>query len=217
MNQYASLVQKCVVREQEELKKGIEPGPVILSRLEKRLERNFFAKFQEISYPFALKLKSIGTEDEFNLFHQSFIQVFRQEVKTRGGTIVSYGEAQKPINIFLKEYVEKSKLLDSSIIARLSPLLHVTLDGVVVAYMQSFFREEYDNFITPVSRTSGLIDTLRSPQFRERDLSESLQQQLMFINREIYYAWQGWFRQISPERPVLLDAIWSIARQTLFT
>jgi len=83
--------------------------------------------------------------------------------------------------------------------------------------MQSFFREEYDNFITPVSRTSGLIDTLRSPQFRERDLSESLQQQLMFINREIYYAWQGWFRQISPERPVLLDAIWSIARQTLFT
>jgi hypothetical protein len=216
MNQYDSLIQKCFEREKEEQKKGFEVGPIILNRLEKRLERNFFAKFQEMSYPFALKLQSVRSAEEFNLFHRSYIQAFRQEIKTRGGTIVCYGEAQKPINIFLKEYVEKSKLLDAGLSARLSPWLHVTLDGVVIMYMQSFFREEYDGYITPVTRTSGLIDTLRIPQFRERDLSESLQRQLMFINREIYDAWQTWFRRISPDRPVLLDTIWSIARQTLF-
>jgi hypothetical protein len=217
MNQYDTLIRKCLERETEERESGAEIGPIILSRLGKRLERNFFAKFQEISYPFALKLKSVNSHEEFDAFHRAFIQAFRQEVKTRGGTIVSYGEAQKPINIFLKEYVEKSQLLDAQLSARLSPLLHVTLDGVVIMYMHSFFREDYTNFISPVSQTCGLIDTLRVPQFRSRDLSESLQQQVMFINREIYTAWQEWFRRISPTRPVLLDAIWSIARQTLLT
>ena len=155
MNQYDNLIQKCCEREKEEQRKGAEIGPIILSRLEKRLERNFFSKFQELGYPFALKLKSISSREEFDLFHRSFIQAFRQEIKTRGGTIVSYGEAQKPINIFLKEYVEKSKLLDAAQAARLSPMLHVTLDGVVVSYMQSFFREEYDAFIAPSSKSTG--------------------------------------------------------------
>jgi hypothetical protein len=215
MNQYGSLVQKCQEREKEEQKHRTEIGPIILAQLEKRLERNCFAKFQELSYPFALKLKSIGSREEFDVYHRSFVQTFRQEIKTRGGTIVSYGEAQKPINIFLKEYVEKSGLIDPDLSNKLSPMLHVTLDGVIVAYMQSFFREEFDAFIAPANKTTGLIDTLHAPQFRNRDLSESLQQQLMFINLEIYSAWQNWFRSIHPARPVLLDTVWSIARQTL--
>ena len=217
MSKYESFIQKCLETETEQQKRGTEVGPVILSRLEKNLERNFPAKFQELSYPFALKLKSINNQEQFDLYHRSYVQVFRQEIKTRGGTIVSYGEAQKPVNIFLKEYVEKSQLLDPSQSARLSPLLHVTLDGVTVAYMQSFFREEFDAYITPASRTTGLIDTLHAPQFKNRDLSDSLQQQLLFINLEIYSAWQKWFRDIHPQRPVLLDAVWSIARQTLLS
>ena len=215
MNHYETLIQKCLEREKEESKKGAEIGSVILARLEKRLERQFFPKFQELSYSFALKLKSVNSREEFDLFHRSYVQAFRQEIKTRGGTIVSYGDAQKPVNIFLREYVEKSKLLDTAVTTRLIPLLHVTLDGIIIMYMQSFFREDYDAFIAPVSKICGLIDTFEVTQYRNKDISESLQTQLMFINHEIYTAWQAWFRGISPERPVLLDAVWSIARQTL--
>ena len=111
--------------------------------------------------------------------------------------------------------MEKSKLLDAALAERLSPLLHVTLDGITIMYMQSFFREDYNAFIAPVSKICGLIDTFEVTQFRNKDISESLQTQLMFFNHEIYSAWQAWFRSISPERPVLLDAVWSIARKTL--
>jgi hypothetical protein len=37
----------------------------------------------------------------------------------------------------------------------------------------------------------------------------------MFINHDVYIAWQSWFRSISPNRPVLLDTVWSIARRAL--
>ncbi|RJO62535.1 MAG: hypothetical protein C4542_03345 [Dehalococcoidia bacterium] len=215
MNHYETLIQKCLEREKEETKKGAQIGSVILSRLEKRLERQFFPKFQELSFRFALRLKSVSSREEFDLFHRSYIQAFRQDIKTRGGTIVSYGEAQKPVNIFLKEYVEKSKLMDAALAERLSPLLHVTLDGIIIMYMQSFFREDYNAFIAPVSKHCGLIDTFDITQYRNKDISESLQNQLMFINHEVYTAWQSWFRNISPGRPVLLDTVWSIARKTL--
>jgi len=215
MNQYDTLIQKCLEREKEETKKRAEIGSVILSRLEKRLERQFFPKFQELSFIFALKLKSVSSCEEFDLFHRSFIQAFRQDIKTRGGTIVSYGEAQKPVNIFLKEYVERSKLLDAALADRLSPMLHVTLDGIIIMYMQSFFREDFNSFIAPVSQVCGLIDIYDITQYRNKDISESLQNQLMFINHEVYTAWQSWFRSILPERPVLLDTVWSIARKTL--
>jgi hypothetical protein len=215
MNHYEDLIQKCLEREKEETRKDSDIGKVILSRLEKRLERQFFPKFQEMSYRYALKLKSVGSQEEFDLFHRSFIQAFRQEIKTRGGTVVSYGEAQKPVNIFLKEYVEKSKLLDTALAARLNPLLHVTLDGIIIMYMQSFFREDYNAFIDPVNKTCGLIDIYDITQYRNKDISESLQIQLMFFNHEVYTAWQSWFRSISPKRPVLLDTVWSIARRTL--
>ena len=91
----------------------------------------------------------------------------------------------------------------------------MTLDGIIIMYMQSFFREDYDAFIAPVNKVCGLIDTYDVTQYRNKDISESLQNQLMFINHEVYSAWQAWFRRISPERPVLLDSIWSIARKTL--
>jgi hypothetical protein len=215
MNHYDVLLQKCLEREKEEEKKNSDIGKVVLSRLEKRLERQFFPKFQDMCYKFAIRLKSVNSHEEFDLLHRSFVQAFRQEIKTRSGTVVSYGDAQKPINIFFKEYVEKSKLLDESISARLSPFLHVTLDGILILYMQSFFREDYNAFISPLNKSCGVIDVYDIAQYRNKDISESLQTQLMFFNSQVYNAWQTWFRSISPERPVLLDTVWSIARRAL--
>jgi 3-oxoacyl-ACP reductase-like protein len=104
--------------------------------------------------------------------------------------------------------------MDADLSRLLSPWLHVTLDGIIIMYMQSFFREDYNTFIAPLNKLCGQIDIYDVTQYRARDISESLQTQLMFINHEVYSAWQSWFRSISPNRPVLLDSVWSIARQT---
>lgn len=215
MYNYTQLIESCREREREEKARGIEIGPIVLSRLEKRLERNFFSKFQELGWSFSKRLKSVGCQSEFDSFHHSFVQSFRQEIRGRSGTQISYGEAQKPVNIFLKEYVEKSGLLDKSRVELLSPLLHVTLDGVMILYLESFFRDDYQSFIAPVDAACGHIETEKLTSFHKKDISESHLTQLMFFNYEVYAAWQAWFRRIFPERPVLLDAVWSIARNTL--
>jgi hypothetical protein len=32
------------------------------------------------------------------------------------------------------------------------------------------------------------------------------------INEPAYRAWQSWIRDLSPEKPVLIDALWSLSR-----
>ncbi len=215
MYDYTHLIQICREREQEEFETGFEPGREVLSRLTKKLERDFLPKFQELGWQFSQKLKPVTSMEEFDAYHHEFVQALRAEVQSRNGTMMSYGEAQKPVNIFLKEYVENSNILDINRVKCLRPFLHVTIDSVIILYFQSFFREDYLNFIAPLSDFGGQIDTDKLLSFHKKDISESHLTQLMFFNREVYVAWQNWFRRVCPERPVLLDAVWSIARRTL--
>jgi hypothetical protein len=216
MYDYPSLIQHCQAREQEEKKRGIEIGSKVLSRLAGRLERDFYPKYQDLAWQFSRRLRPVSTIAEFDDFHRSFVQAFRETVKSRSGTIISYGEAQQPVNVFLKEYVEKSGILNATTSSCLKPFLHVTLDGVVIYYLQSFFREDYLKHIAPLDNACGYLGTGNIISFQNKDLSQSQLNQMMFFDYKVYCAWQGWFRQIFPSRPVLLDAIWSIARQTLF-
>ena len=216
MYDYSSLLRSCHDREEQEISQNIDVGAMILGRLSPRLERDFFPKFQELGWQFSRRLRSINTSDEFDSYHHDFVVAFRDTIKTRSGTIISYGEAQQPINIFLRDYVDDIHILGASEAACLRKCLHVTLDGVMIYYLQSFFREDYLAHIGPHLDACGYFDSGRVTSFHHQDISQSQLTQLLFIGRETYYAWQQWFRQIYPNRPVLLDAIWSIARQTLF-
>ncbi|MCL2150554.1 MAG: hypothetical protein FWH51_06500 [Dehalococcoidia bacterium] len=216
MYDYSSLIRSCHDREEEEAVQDIDTGALILGRLSGKLERDFFPKFQELGWQFSRRLRSINTADEFDTHHHEFVTAFRDTIKTRHGTIISYGEAQQPINIFLKDYVDNIHLLGSSEAARLRQCLHVTMDGVMIYYLQSFFYEDYLRHIAPHNDACGYFDNGRAAHFHHQDLSQSQLTQLLFIGRDNYYAWQNWFRLIYPNRPSLLDAIWSIARQTLF-
>jgi hypothetical protein len=215
MYDYAHLIQTCREREQEEVKTGFELGTEVFSRLSKKMERDFLPKFQEMAWQFSKKLKPVTTIAEFDTYHHNFVVAVRNDMRSRSGTMLSYGEAQKPVNVFLKEYLEKSAILDAATIKRLSPYLHVTMDGVIILYLQSFFREDYLHYVAPANEGCGHIYTEKLLSFHKKDISESHLTQLMFFNREVYTAWQGWFRRICPNRPVLLDAVWSIARRTL--
>lgn len=217
MFDYNSLINECRHREEEEKTQGIDIGAIMLGRLASRLERDFFPKFQELGWQASRRLSSIRTLDDFDNFHHEFIESFRTEIKTRSGTIVSYGEAQQPVNVFLKDYVENIQSLGAEATERLRKFLHVTLDGMVIYYLQSFFREDYLRYIGPHRDACGHFDSGRGLSFHQQDTSQSQLIQLLFIGRDTYYAWQSWFRSISPECPSLLDSIWSIARQTLFS
>ena len=217
MYDYSSLIRGCHDREEEETAQDIDTGAVILRRLSTRLERDFFPKFQELGWQFSRRLRSLSTAEEFDAHHHEFVTAFRDTIKTRHGTVISYGEAQQPVNIFLKDYVDNIHLLGASEAIRLRGCLHVTMDGVMIYYLQSFFHEDYARHIAPHNDACGYFDSGRVAHFHRQDLSQSQLTQLLFISRDTYYAWQSWFRQIYPNRPSLLDAIWSIARKTLFT
>ncbi len=114
MYDYTSLIDGCRLREDEEITQGIDTGAMMLGRLASRLEKNFFPKFQELGWQFSRHLRSISTVSEFDDFHHRFVNAFRDTIKTRSGTVASYGEAQQPINIFLKDYVDNIHLLKAS-------------------------------------------------------------------------------------------------------
>ena len=217
MYDYSSLIRSCHDREEEEITQDIDTGALMLQRLSSRLERDFFPKFQEIGWQYSRQLRSIGTQDEFDDYHHKFVTAFRDAIKTRTGTVMSYGEAQQPINIFLKDYVEKINLLGTEEAARLRQFIHVTMDGVMIYYFQSFFHEDYLQHIAPHNDSCGYFGNERTAPFYRQDLSQSQLTQLLFISRDTYHAWQVWFRQICPNRPSLLDAVWSISRKTLFS
>ena len=217
MYDYSFLVRRCRDREEEETAQDIDTGAMMLKDLSARLERGFFPKFQELGWQFSRRLRSLNTIAEFDSYHHEFVTAFRETVRTRHGTIISYGEAQQPINIFLKDYIENILLLNADEAARLRPYIHVTIDGVMIYYFQSFFYEDYLRHVAPHNGIGGYLDSNRTAPFHRQDLSKSQLTQLLFISRDTYYAWQSWFRQIHPDRPSLLDTTWSIARQTLFS
>jgi len=216
MYDYSSLIRSCHDRENEEVTQNIDTGAMMLKRLSGRLERDFFPKFQDLGWQFSRHLRSLNTMAEFDAFHHEFVTAFRDTIKGRHGTIISYGEAQQPINVFLKDYIENIHVLGASEAVRLRQYLHVTMDGVMIYYLQSFFYEDYMQHIAPHNDSCGYFDSHRVPPFYRQDISQSQLTQLLFIGRDTYYAWQTWFRQINPSRPSLLDTIWSISRKTLF-
>jgi hypothetical protein len=215
MYDYTPLILQCQARELKNAKKELSLGSEILARLAKRMERDFYPKYQELAWQHSARLKSVSTQAEFDAYHHAFVVACRDTLRARSGTTISYGEAQQPVNIFIKEYAEQSNLMDAATVARLQPFLHVTLDGVMIFYMQSFFREDYLKYIAPFDKESGYIGTAQLTSFHAKDWSQSQLTQLLFMSREVYTAWQGWFRLIQPERPALLDALWAVARDTL--
>ena len=207
--EYQHLLHCCREREQEERRRGFETGTIVMARFARIMEHDFFPRFQQLAWEHSQRLKTAVSVTEFDDHHHHFVEELRQGIKAHNGTVVPYGEAQQPVNIFLKEYIEKSGILPEADSLRLIPFLHVTLDGVIILYLRALFQQDYMRHITDGEQP------LPSVPFEREEISPSSLRQLLSFGREEYQAWQEWFRHISPVRPVLLDSIWSISRQTL--
>jgi len=132
--------------------------------------------------------QDIPTHDKFDAWHDQFVKKVRSTIGTTSrGEMISYGQAQKPINVFLKVYVDWAELPKPEIATRLRPYLHVPLDSVLMKYIRYHFPQYYQRFnlkVTPLSQ----------------------------MEKEQYYSWQKCFREIYPRKPLIIDVFWAVKR-----
>ena len=211
MTDYLSLIQHLQSTESEVIAKELAGGEMMLGRMVPRLEKDCIPKFQAAAWQYAGKLLQISSLNDFDAFHREFVAFFRQQIKNKDGEDASYGEAQKPINLFLKSYVDRFAIPGETVRQRLRPFLHVPLDSVIIGYFRSHFSDDYKRHIGLVHAQINEFIKDKNPQFSGK-IPDGLLSQLQHLHEREYFAWQHWFREIHPPRPVLIDNLWFFER-----
>ncbi len=154
-------------------------------------------RFKAVAWGAIRGLSRIRNQQAFDRFHHRLVvQTLRAIPRTSKRRHLSYGQAQKPINVFLKVFVDWAKLPDRRTAARLGQFLHVPLDSIVMDRVRREHRRLHDEIVAPA---------YRGEEQWPSDLS------LSTITRRMYLAWQRFFRAVRPHRPIDLDVIWSRA------
>jgi len=159
------------------------------------LESGGVIKFKQIAVRKIKQLEHIKTQKEFDKFHNRFVRdVMRKIERTSRKKAIRYGHGQKPINVFLKIYVDWASYPKRQIANRLKKFLHVPLDSYVMWYIKDERRKDFDEIVKPVYEKKGVA------------ISDS---SLAKIDKDMYCAWQELCRKIYLNRPILLDVIWA--------
>ncbi len=113
------------------------------------LETGGVKKFERIAKTLVSALPSIETVGDFDALHRRTVAQLIRNFQTARGVGVSYGQAQKPINVFLKVYVDWAHRPSTSIRERLLPFLHVPLDSILMKTIKAQFPAWYFTEIRP--------------------------------------------------------------------
>ena len=185
------------------------------------LEKGGVDKFIKVVVENIYQLEDINSQDEFDAFHEKMIAQIIKDIKTNRSEELSYGQAQKPLNVFLKVFVDWSGRPTSEKANQLRKFLHVPLDSILMSEVRNRFPREYKKYVV------GIYDSIREKlrielKQRGENIKNSDLQRIIdpsnfslnsIINKGMYYAWQNCFRNIYPEKPILLDVLWSIKRK----
>ena len=139
-------------------------------------------------------LRRLTTAAKFDAFHHSWVKEIIHRIPRNSRSLdreCSYGQAQKPINVFLKLFVDWAHRPDPKTASRMRPYLHVPLDSIVMRTLKKEFSPDFEQSIRPLQGASVTLSV---------------------IDRELYERWQGLFRLKYPEKPLLFDVTWSIGR-----
>lgn len=160
-----------------------------------RGSQELFIEF--IWHEVAPRLGAISDRASFDLAHSAWVRRLQDRLRTSRATQLGYGQAQKSLNVFLKFYVDWASRPDPSTASRLRPWLHCPLDKVVMWNLANLQPAEYKRRLAPLYRTV--------PHQQRYSLST--------MSRHAYEAWQQWIRDLSPEKPVLVDVLWVFERK----
>ncbi len=182
------------------------------------LEAGGVGKFADLVVEMMPKFYGLVTREHFDTIHAQTCERILASFKTNKGKSLSYGQAQKPWNVFLKVYVDWARRPDPEFAKKLTPLLHVPLDSIVMRFFAQEFREEYDARIARLRRQL----TERAAQRLPKQVSGATPRMIgrallgnefsLGMNKEIYLAWQDFLRSLWPGKPVVLDTIWFLKR-----
>lgn len=182
------------------------------------LEAGSVAKFADLVVEMVPKFYGLVTREHFETVHAQTCERILASFKTNKGENLSYGQAQKPWNVFLKVYVDWAKRPGPELAAKLAPLLHVPLDSVVMRFFAQEFREEYEVRIARLRKQFIERASQRLPKQMSGATPRMIEQALLGnefslrMNKEIYLAWQEFLRSLWPGKPVVLDTIWFLKR-----
>lgn len=183
------------------------------------LESGGVGKFADIVVEMLPKFYGLVTREHFETIHAQTCERILSSIKTNRDQALSYGQAQKPWNVFLKVYVDWAGRPTFDLAQKLAPLLHVPLDSLVMKFMAREFRAEYDTRIAKLRRQ--LIEHAAQrlaghlPDATPRMIGQALlgsEFSLVGMNKEMYLAWQAFLRSLWPGKPVVLDTIWFLER-----
>lgn len=144
------------------------------------------------------ELESIRSQEQFDKRHRAWVENALQVLRTNRQGQLAYGQGQKTINVFLKFYVDWASRPTADVSARLRPWLHCPLDKVIMEALRS-----HD--------TGTWRQRIWEPHYRGR-VEHQQRASMSSVNEPAYRAWQAWIRELSPEKPVLIDALWSLLR-----
>jgi hypothetical protein len=183
------------------------------------LQAGGVGKFADLVVEMMPKFYGLVTREHFDTIHAQTCERILASFKTNKGKSLSYGQAQKPWNIFLKVYVDWARRPDPELAEKLTPLLHVPLDSLVMKFMAREFRAEYDVRIAQLRRQfverAAQRLTGHLPDATPRMIGQALlgnEFSLVGMNKEMYLAWQEFLRSLWPGKPVMLDIIWVLER-----
>lgn len=183
------------------------------------LEGGSVVRFADLMAAEIPKIYSALIEGSFDDWHSRMCARILADFKTAKGEKISYGQAQKPLNVFLKVYVDWAKLPSRELAEKLTPALHCPLDSVVMKFIKREFPEAYEERIARVRRHK-----LERVAERAKEIAGSSSRavakrivgtefSLAAIDKEMYLQWQGLFRSLWPGKPVQLDLIWALERR----
>jgi hypothetical protein len=183
------------------------------------LEKGGVGKFADLMVEIMPKLCGTATREHVDAIHSETCDRILSEFKTNRNQSLSYGQAQKPLNVFLKVYVDWAKHPDPQLAEKVAPLLHVPLDSLLMKFIAREFKEEYATKILSLRRriTDVALERLKQhlPDSTPRMVQQALlgnEFSLTGINKEIYLAWQDLLRSLWPGKPLMLDIIWVLER-----
>jgi hypothetical protein len=182
------------------------------------LEKGGVDRFADVMVETIPKFYGLVTREHFESVHAGACERILESFKTNRGNSLSYGQAQKPLNVFLKVYVDYAGQPTADLAQKLRPLLHVPLDSLLMEFIAREFQDEYKTRIRPLRERLAEWIAGRMERGTPKLVSRAWGAEFSLtgiVMKEIYLAWQEMLRVLYPGKPVTLDIIWMLERSRI--
>jgi hypothetical protein len=153
-------------------------------------------KFERVARRLVRGLSAVRSRRDFDCLHQRYVRQILTTFRTSRGRKPSYGQAAKPINVFLKVYLDWAGLPNPGVRRRVLPFLHVPLDSVLMGKIKQNDAVWYREKIWPHVK------------------GEVFPHSLSLVDQDVYWEWQNYFRARWSKKPLLFDVAWAIYRDS---